>query len=58
MAKREKDDELISMRDFEAMLDEHADAICFRCKIRLKHHWGSDHLFFEEPDEAPEEESN
>jgi hypothetical protein len=58
MAKRNKHDELISVRDFEAMLDEHAEAICFRCKVRLKDHRGADHLFFEEPDEAPDEESN
>jgi hypothetical protein len=53
-----KDDELISVRDFLAILDQHADSICFRCKVRLKNHHGADHLFFEEPDEAPDEESN
>jgi hypothetical protein len=58
MAKRNKDDELISVRDFEAILDEHADAICFRCKVPLKQHHTADHLFFEDPDEAPDEESN
>jgi hypothetical protein len=56
--KYEDDDELISVRDFEAMLADHANAICFRCKVPLKDHTGADHLFFEEPDEAPDEESN
>ncbi|HKD65751.1 MAG TPA: hypothetical protein VKB84_02840 [Candidatus Binataceae bacterium] len=58
MANRSKDDDLISVQDFLAILNQHADAICFRCKVRLKDHQGADHLFFEEADEAPDEESN
>jgi hypothetical protein len=58
MAKRNKDDELISVRDFEAILEYHADAICFLCKVPLKQHHAADHLFFEDPEEAPDEESN
>jgi predicted ArsR family transcriptional regulator len=56
--KREEDDEMVSVADFEAMLAEHADAVCFRCKVRLKDHRGADHLFFEDPEDAPDEEFN
>ncbi len=55
---KDQDDDLISVAECEAILAEHADAVCFRCKVRLRDHRGADHLFFEEPDEAPEEESN
>lgn len=58
MAKRNEDHDLISVQDFEAMLEEHANAICFRCKVPLKQHRAADHLFFEDPAEAPDEESN
>ncbi len=58
MSKYDDDDEMISVSDFEAMLAQHANAICYRCKVRLKDHGYADHLFFEEPDEAPDEESN
>jgi hypothetical protein len=58
MVRDDRDDEIISLSDFEAMLALHADAICYRCKVRLKDHRDADHLFFEEPDEAPDEESN
>ena len=58
MDKNDKDDDMISVRDFEAMLEHHGDAVCFRCKVRLKQHRGADHLFFEDPEDAPDEESN
>jgi hypothetical protein len=58
MTKSLKGDELISIRDFLTVLDQHADAVCFRCKVHLKDHRSADHLFFEEPDEAPDEEYN
>lgn len=58
MSKYDEHDELISLREFEAILDEHADAICFRCKVPLKQHLEADHLFFEDPEDAPEQESN
>jgi len=53
-----KGDELISLEELEAALALHQDAVCCRCKLRLKDHSGADHLFFERPDEAPEQESN
>ena len=40
------------------LLAEHADAVCFRCKVRLKDHRNADHLFFEDPEDAPDEEFN
>ena len=55
---KDKGDELISVEELEAMLAKHADAICFRCGVRLKDHGGADHAFFEHPDEVPDEESN
>jgi predicted ArsR family transcriptional regulator len=58
ISKGKKGDALVSVRDFEAMLVAHADAVCYRCKVRLKDHRDADHLFFEEPDEAPDEEFN
>jgi hypothetical protein len=58
MGKYHEEDERISVSDFETIMAQHADAICFRCKVRLKNHRDADHLFFEEPDEAPDEESN
>lgn len=58
MGKHHEEDVRISFSDCEAILAQHADAICFRCKVRLKDHRHADHLFFEEPDEAPDEESN
>ncbi len=57
MADKKKD-ELISVGEVAEILAEHAEAVCFRCKLRLKDHRNADHLFFEHPDEAPEEESN
>ena len=53
-----KSDELIFVGEVAEILAEHAEAVCFRCKLRLKDHRNADHLFFEHPDEAPEEESN
>ncbi|HEV3114025.1 MAG TPA: hypothetical protein VGY99_26345 [Candidatus Binataceae bacterium] len=59
MAKQNnKDDELISVLDVEAILEHHADAICFRCKMPLKQHHAADHLFFEDQEDAPDEECN
>lgn len=52
------DDDYISEADFLAVLAANADAICYRCKVRLKDHHNADHLFFEELDEAPDEEFN
>jgi len=57
MAHRKRHELIITERA-EEIVAEHADAVCFRCKVRLKEHRGADHLFFEHPDEAPEEESN
>jgi hypothetical protein len=53
-----KGDELISLEELEAVLSFTQDAVCYRCKVRFKDHSRADHLFFEHPDEAPEEESN
>ena len=50
--------ELIITEQAEEIVAEHADAVCFRCKVRLTDHQGADHLFFEHPNEAPEEQSN
>jgi predicted ArsR family transcriptional regulator len=58
MPKKKKGDEMVSVRDFEAIMAAHANAVCYRCKVRLKDHRGADHQFFEEPDEAPDEEFN
>jgi hypothetical protein len=52
------DDEFITKKEFEAILAKHADAICFRCKVRLRDHADADHFFFESEDEMPDEENN
>lgn len=52
------EDEFISKKEFEAILAEHADAICFRCKVPLRNHGDADHFFFESEDEMPDEENN
>jgi hypothetical protein len=55
---RDGDDIMLSEEQFLEILAANADAVCYRCKVRLKDHRGSDHVFFEQPDEAPDEESN
>ena len=57
-ADRTGDDDYISEADFLEVLAANADAICYRCKVRFKDHRNADHLFFEELDEAPDEEFN
>ena len=55
---RTGDDDYISEADFLEVLAANADAICYRCKVRFKDHRNADHLFFEELDEAPDDEFN
>ncbi len=57
-ADKTGDDDYISEADFLKVLAANADAVCYRCKVPLKNHRGADHLFFEELDEAPDEEFN
>ena len=57
-ADRTGDDDHISEADLLEVLAANADAICYRCKVRFKDHRDADHLFFEELDEAPDEEFN
>jgi hypothetical protein len=49
-------DQPIFRKLIEEIIAEHSDAVCFRCRLRLRYHRGADHLFFERPNEAPEEQ--
>jgi len=53
-----KSNDSILVYEVQEIFVEHAEAVCFRCKLRLKDHGGADHLFFEHPNEVPEEECN
>lgn len=57
-AERTGENDYISEDDFLEVLAANADAICYRCKVRFKDHRDADHLFFEELDEAPDDEFN
>ena len=35
-----------------------ANPRCHRCKRRWREHRGADHLFFDHPDDAPDQENN
>ncbi len=56
--RRTGENDYISEADFLEVLAANADAICYRCKVRFKDHRNADHLFFEELDEAPDDEFN
>ena len=55
---RNGEDIMISEAEFLKVLAANADVICYRCKVRFKDHRGADHMFFDEPGDAPDEEFN